>query len=317
MDLRLGAATAATDAEREAVASVLGPPESGWDGGQRQAADGHVAFGGRAARQRRHLLMPVLHAVQERIGWISPGALDHVCERLTVPPAEAYGVASFYALFRTTPSPGTVVHVCDDIACQVNGAERLCEQLQHRFGAEGTETAYNGTGVTWQRSPCLGQCERGSAALIQRAGADPARTALAPAARRRSGRCGRHRWAAQPASRRWCRRHDGTVAFRIEAAAAGRAGSIRPRWTPTGPTAGMRCCGAPSATARRACCAKSRTPSCSAAAARRSPPRSSGKRSPPTRSGRTTSSATPTNPSRARSRTGCSSSRTRTRWSRR
>jgi NADH-quinone oxidoreductase subunit F len=181
VDLRLGAAIAATDAEREAVASVLGPPESGWDGGQRQAADGHVAHRGRAARQRRHLLIPVLHAVQERIGWISPGALDHVCERLTVPPADAYGVASFYALFRTTPAPGTVVHVCDDIACQANGAEEVCEQLQRRFGPEGSESPLNGTGVTWQRSPCLGQCERGSAALIQRAGSDPARTALAPA----------------------------------------------------------------------------------------------------------------------------------------
>jgi NADH-quinone oxidoreductase subunit F len=181
VDLRLGAAIAATDAEREAVASVLGPPESGWDGGQRQAADGHVAHRGRAARQRRHLLIPVLHAVQERIGWISPGALDHICERLTVPPADAYGVASFYALFRTTPAPGTVVHVCDDIACQANGAEEVCEQLQRRFGPEGSESPLNGTGVTWQRSPCLGQCERGSAALIQRAGSDPARTALAPA----------------------------------------------------------------------------------------------------------------------------------------
>ena len=116
MDLRLGAAVPATDEERAAIASVLGPPETGWDGGPRQAADGHVALGGHAARARRHLLIPVLHAVQERIGWISPGALDHACERLTVPPAEAYGVASFYALFRTTPSPGVVVHVCDDHA---------------------------------------------------------------------------------------------------------------------------------------------------------------------------------------------------------
>jgi NADH-quinone oxidoreductase subunit F len=181
VDLRLGAAVAATGAEREAVASVLGPPESGWDGGQRQAADGHVAFGGRAARQRRHLLIPVLHALQEQVGWISPGALDHVCERLTIPPAEAYGVASFYAMFRTVPSPGMVVHVCDDIACQVSGAEQLCEQMAHRFGAEGSEAAFNGTGVTWQRSPCLGQCDRGSAALVQRAGRTPARAALAPA----------------------------------------------------------------------------------------------------------------------------------------
>jgi len=181
VDLRLGAAVPATDEERAAIASVLGPPQTGWDGGQRQAADGHVAFGGHAARARRHLLIPVLHAVQERIGWISPGALDHVCERLTVPPAEAYGVASFYALFRTAPSPGAVVHVCDDLACRVGGAEQLCEQLTRRFGAEGTRAALNGTGVTWQRSPCLGQCDRGSAALIQHAGADPARVGLAPA----------------------------------------------------------------------------------------------------------------------------------------
>jgi NADH-quinone oxidoreductase subunit F len=181
VDLRLGAAVAATEEERAAIASVLGPAETGWDGGARQAADGHVAFGGHAARRRRHLLIPVLHAVQERIGWISPGALDHVCERLTIPPAEAYGVASFYALFRTQPSPGAVVHVCDDIACQASGAEQLCEQMNRRFGAEGTEAAFDGTGVTWQRSPCLGQCDRGSAALVQRAGAGPGRTALAPA----------------------------------------------------------------------------------------------------------------------------------------
>ena len=48
------------------------------------------------------------------------------CARLTIAPAEAYGVASFYALFRTSPSPrAAVVHVCDDLACQANGAEQM------------------------------------------------------------------------------------------------------------------------------------------------------------------------------------------------
>jgi NADH-quinone oxidoreductase subunit F len=180
VDLRLGVAEPANDAERAAITLVLGPPQTGWEGGERQAADGRAAYGGRAARSRRHLLIPVLHAVQERIGWISPGALDHICERLTIPPAEAYGVASFYALFRTTPSPAAVVHVCDDLACQVNGAEQLCAQMEQRFGAEGSQAGANGTGLTWQRSPCLGQCDRGSAALIQHAGAEPSRTGLAP-----------------------------------------------------------------------------------------------------------------------------------------
>ena len=181
MDLQFGAATPATDAERAAVDSVLGAAESSWDGGKRTAADAHAAYGGHAARARRHLLLPVLHAVQDQVGWISPGALDHICARLTVPPAEAYGVASFYALFRTTPAPLTVVHVCDDLACRVNGAEQICAEVERHLGPEGGGSGSNGTGVTWQRSPCLGQCDRGSAAMIQRAGADPARVVLAPA----------------------------------------------------------------------------------------------------------------------------------------
>ncbi len=191
MDLRLNAVQEATERERAAVASVLGPPDGGWDGGERTAADRHAAFGGHAARGRRHLLLPVLHAVQERTGWISPGALDHVCARLTVPPAEAYGVASFYAMFRTRPAASTVVHVCDDLSCRVNGAEQICEQMERRFGPEdtgtedtgtaGTEPTSNGSGITWQRSPCLGQCDRGSAAMVQQAGGDPARVVLAPA----------------------------------------------------------------------------------------------------------------------------------------
>ena len=180
MDLRLTAKTAATQEERAAVDEVLGPPASQWEGGHRRQEDAHVAFGGRAARDRRHLLITVLHAVQERVGWISPGALDYLAERLTVPPAEAYGVASFYALFRTSPAPGAVVHVCDDVACQVAGAEELCAEMTRRFGREGTESALNGTGVTWQRSPCLGKCDRGSAALIQQAGAAVPRRDFAP-----------------------------------------------------------------------------------------------------------------------------------------
>jgi len=180
VDLRLTAKVAATDEERAAVDEVLGPPLSRWEGGTRRTEDAHVAFGGHAARGRRHLLVTVLHAVQERVGWISPGTLDYLAERLTVPPAESYGVASFYAMFRTTPSPGAVVHICDDVACKVAGAEELCAEMTRRFGREGTEATLNGTGVTWQRSPCLGKCDRGSAALIQQAGAAEPRRDLAP-----------------------------------------------------------------------------------------------------------------------------------------
>jgi NADH-quinone oxidoreductase subunit F len=162
MDLHLLPASA-TDEERAAVDGILGQPESGWVGGSRTELDGHIARGGRAAREQRHLLLPVLHAVQSRVGWISEGALGYVAQRLTIPPAEAYGVASFYALFSTEPRPKTVVHVCDDIACRVNGAEDLCASLEREFGPPGSER----DGATWLRSPCLGMCEAAPAALVQ------------------------------------------------------------------------------------------------------------------------------------------------------
>jgi NADH-quinone oxidoreductase subunit F len=177
LDLHFTDATASTD-ECAAVDSLLGPPDTGWEGGERDARSARQSEGGQAARDRRHLLLPVLHAVQDRVGWISPGALNYLCARLTVPPAEAYGVASFYALLSTEPQPPVVVHVCDDIACKTRGADALCAQLEADHGPSGTPTS-DGR-ATWKRSPCLGLCEKAPAAFIQCAGPDHRHFTVAP-----------------------------------------------------------------------------------------------------------------------------------------
>ncbi|MEU6604431.1 NADH-ubiquinone oxidoreductase-F iron-sulfur binding region domain-containing protein [Streptomyces shenzhenensis] len=175
MDLHFGDSKP-TDEERAAVDALLGPPESSWEGAARdemRTEDLRWARGGRKARERRDLLLPGLHAINDRIGWISDGALGYLCRRLTVPPAEAYGVATFYALFSVRPRPATVLHVCTDLACTAAGAQALCAGTESRLGP--------GSGVSVARSPCLGLCERAPAALAIRAG-DPVRTAVsAPA----------------------------------------------------------------------------------------------------------------------------------------
>jgi NADH-quinone oxidoreductase subunit F len=180
VDLRLLDAQP-TEAERAAVDSLLGAPGSGWDGGIRDAAiDGRVAIarGAHGAKARRDLLLPALHAVQEHIGWISPGGLNYVCRRLTVPPADAYGVATFYALFSLDWRPPRVVHVCEDVACRCYGADDLLGDLELRFGPEGS-VGPDGS-ATWFRSPCLGQCERAPAALVTVAGPHADEHVLAP-----------------------------------------------------------------------------------------------------------------------------------------
>ncbi|MBI3748178.1 MAG: NADH-quinone oxidoreductase subunit NuoF [Chloroflexi bacterium] len=169
----------ASPTERAAVDAVLGQPTSGWTGGDRDpATDGHAARGGHAIRARRSELLPALHAIQDRIGWISQPALNYVCKRLAVAPAEAYGVATFYAMFATKPRPPVVAHVCDDISCRLAGADRLCDDLERTLGPAG-EPVRDGR-ATWLRSPCLGLCDRAPAALLTVAGEAHRAFAVAP-----------------------------------------------------------------------------------------------------------------------------------------
>ncbi|MFI6698119.1 NAD(P)H-dependent oxidoreductase subunit E [Streptomyces sp. NPDC050509] len=182
MDLRFGDSKP-TDEERAAVDALLGPPDSAWQGADdRTDTDLRWARGGREARERRDLLLPGLHAVNDRVGWISEGALDYLCRRLTVPPAEAYGVATFYAMFAVGPRPAKVLHVCTDLACASRGATGLRAALEERLGPAGTPTGGGtGGGLVWQPSPCLGLCERAPAALLVQAGAPAGGQADAPA----------------------------------------------------------------------------------------------------------------------------------------
>ena len=132
-------------------------------GGRADALDTRVI---RRGPDRRHLLLPALHALQDGIGWISPEALAELCARLEVPRAEAFGVATFYALLRTEEGPRTVVHACDDIACRVHPEYR---ELSGGAGHSGSEP------VGVHPSPCLGQCDRAPALFVQRSGTGAAR----------------------------------------------------------------------------------------------------------------------------------------------
>ena len=154
--------------ERAAVDAVLGAPTSGWDGGARTERDLRTA---RAPQENRTSLLPVLHALQARVGWISEGGLNYACERLTVPPAEAYGVATFYAMFSVAPQPATVVHVCDDLACRIRGGDAMAERLILECGGDPKVV----------RSPCLGLCDAAPAVLFQEAGEGAVSHAVAPA----------------------------------------------------------------------------------------------------------------------------------------
>jgi NADH-quinone oxidoreductase subunit F len=174
-----------TEDERAAVDGLLDAPTSAWDGGARGSQrDAHVSHvGGRDTRALRHRLLPALQALQARVGWISEGGLGYVCDRLNVPPADAWAVATFYALLATSPRPRRVVHVCDDIACKCSGADTVIAQLESVAGPAlhhapcGSQVTI-GEGAIWVRSPCLGMCDQAPAALVTDAGEHPSERLL-------------------------------------------------------------------------------------------------------------------------------------------
>jgi len=118
--------------------------------------------------------MEALHAVNDRVGWISPGALNYIGKRLSVAAADVYSVATFYALFSTNPRPKRIVHVCTDIACMARGSRDVCAALEKRLGPA---SAVSG----WKHSPCLGVCERAPAAMAVEAGDPPHEHLIGPA----------------------------------------------------------------------------------------------------------------------------------------
>jgi NADH-quinone oxidoreductase subunit F len=165
MDLKVSSHTASAD-EIDAVDSLLCAPTSSWSsvGAADRRDDHHMARGGHELRNERGRLLPVLHAVNDRVGWISRGAINYIALRLDVAPAEIYGVATFYGLFSTAERAPRQVHVCVDLACQMAGAPG-----EHHLPAG------------CHASPCLGVCERAPAALRIEAGQPPRADVIAPA----------------------------------------------------------------------------------------------------------------------------------------
>ncbi len=150
-DLKFGTEEPTTE-EKTAIdelSSEIGPAEI--------KLDERFVVGGRSrVKDRRRLLLPALHELQSTAGWISPGGLNYACKVLGIPPAEAYGVATFYHLFsHEPPEVKDLIHVCDDVACRLVGAETLIKDLKD-------------SGHKVKPSPCLGQCERAPSVLIQR-----------------------------------------------------------------------------------------------------------------------------------------------------
>lgn len=115
---------------------------------------------------RQAVVLPALHAAQETLGWVPPGAVAEIAELLELAPGQVQDTLSFYGFFKQDAPMGRVrVWVCRSISCAALGGESLLDHLRTRLGIEPGETTPDGR-ITLEAAECLGACDGAPAALI-------------------------------------------------------------------------------------------------------------------------------------------------------
>lgn len=110
-------------------------------------------------------LLPMLHAIQDRLGYIPAAAVDDVAKALNLSRAEVHGVVTYYHHFRDRPCGRHRVAVCRAEACQARGARDLEAHALARLGCAFDATTADGR-VTLEPVYCLGLCATGPAIAI-------------------------------------------------------------------------------------------------------------------------------------------------------
>ncbi len=110
-------------------------------------------------------LLPILHAVQHKVGYVPEESVPVIAQALNLSRAEVHGVVSFYHEFRTKPPGRHVVYMCRAEACQSMGAEALVEHAKARLGVDFHGTTADGS-ITLEPIYCLGNCALSPAMLV-------------------------------------------------------------------------------------------------------------------------------------------------------
>src|SRR4030043_2078712 len=103
------------------------------------------------------VLIPALQTVQEKFGYLPEVAMEEIGRVAGLSPNVVYGVASFYAQFRTTPVGKKHVTVCQGTACHVRGAARILEAIERALDIKAGETSPD-LGYSLETVACIGAC---------------------------------------------------------------------------------------------------------------------------------------------------------------
>jgi NADH-quinone oxidoreductase subunit E len=107
--------------------------------------------------KKKSALIPLVHLSQEQNGYVTEDAMRHVAELIDVTPAEVYGTASFYEMFRFEPTGKYLINMCGTMSCALMGANELMHHAERRLGVKAGSTTPDGL-FTLQHAECQAAC---------------------------------------------------------------------------------------------------------------------------------------------------------------
>lgn len=110
-------------------------------------------------------LMPLLHAIQNDIGYIPQESYQSISKALNLSVAEVHGVVTFYHHFRTHPAGKHVLQLCRAESCKAMGCDSLEAHVKDKLGVDFHETTSDGE-ITLEPVYCLGNCALSPAIMM-------------------------------------------------------------------------------------------------------------------------------------------------------
>ena len=110
-----------------------------------------------AMQNKPGALLPILHAVQDSLGYVPPETLPIIAEGLNLSRAEVHGVVSFYHHFRSTPAGNHTIQICRAESCQAMGSRALESHAKKILNIDYQQTTVDGD-ITLEPVYCLGNC---------------------------------------------------------------------------------------------------------------------------------------------------------------
>src|SRR5687768_18480000 len=114
---------------------------------------------------KRSATLPLLHLIQEDVGYISPEAIEWVAAKLELEPINVYEVVTFYPMFRQKPIGRRHIRVCRTLSCALMGGYKTCETFEQEFNTHRGEISPDGE-VTVEFVECLASCGTAPVVLI-------------------------------------------------------------------------------------------------------------------------------------------------------